>query len=49
MNVRIESLHRKFHKFRKPVGGAMNMSRAYFGDFACILPIVTLKNINSSR
>ena len=48
MNVGIGSLHRKFDEFRRPVGGAMNMSRAYFGNFACIFPIVTLKNINSS-
>ena len=31
------------------VGGATNMSRAYFGNFSCLILIVTLNNIYSSR
>ena len=41
VNAGIGSLNRKFHEFRMPVGGAMNMSRAYFGNFSCLFPIVT--------
>jgi hypothetical protein len=48
MNVGIRSLNRKIHEFKMHVGGAMNMSRACFGHFQCILPIATLNNDNSS-
>ena len=41
VNAGMGSLHREFHKFMIPVGGATNMSRAYFGNFSCLFPIVT--------
>ena len=37
INVGIRSLHQNFHEFRMPVKGAMNMSKACFGNFQCIL------------
>ena len=45
MNVGVGSLHHKFHEFSMPVGGATNMSRAYFGNFSYLFLIVMLNNL----
>ena len=46
MYVGMRSLYLNYGDFRRPVGGAMKLSRACFGCFECTFPLARLNNSN---
>ena len=49
MYVSMRSLYLNHDNFRRHVVGAMNVSRACFGNFECILSFAKLNNFICSR